>query len=271
MRLVLVITTLLLSTSAFAQEIEEWPGLWPLDVNARGDVVGRTAEFGGFLLTHKGELIPLNVPDATSTIAFGINAHGQVVGAFFLPGGQYQGFVWDQREGFRTINVPGCLRTLITAINARGRMAGVCGIANSWNASFIYDRGEFSIIKVQAGGEWHVPTGMSDSGIVVGVFGEDLLYGVYGSYVVDRRGGITFIRYPGAFQTEIHGIAAKGDMVGTSLTDTSRVNFIYRRGKFLDLPAETIPSGINASGTVVGFSLATGTGFVWERAKKHAR
>jgi hypothetical protein len=62
----------------------------PLDLNNRGQIVGAAyddpaATTGqGFLLANgaDGPFTPINVPNATTTIAAGINDHGQIVGAF---------------------------------------------------------------------------------------------------------------------------------------------------------------------------------------------
>ena len=112
-------------------------------INDRGDIVGRYFEGNasqgpahdafptsaqpshGFLLTADG-YTPLDVPfhGGFNTGANGINAAGDIVGCYTVPGGQVLTFVRDRHGEYRSFQAPGASFTCATAINARGDIAG---------------------------------------------------------------------------------------------------------------------------------------------------
>jgi hypothetical protein len=94
-------------------------------VNNQGQIVGyfydnKDVEHG-YIKTGPAFTI-LNYPGATSTVAYGINNEGVVVGGYNA-GGVEHGFLW-YRGYYQTLDVPGAADTFITTINDNGDLGG---------------------------------------------------------------------------------------------------------------------------------------------------
>ena len=79
----------------------------------------------------------LDVPGATSTEAFGINRHGQIVGFYADSSGVGHGFLLDPAGTFTTLDVPGATFTVAIGINGHGRIVGYYIDANSISHGFL--------------------------------------------------------------------------------------------------------------------------------------
>src|SRR5947209_5788135 len=84
-------------------------------VNAKGDIVGFYNEFSHGFLLSKGAFTTIDVPGAVYTVAFGINAKGDIVGDYANATGLH-GFLLS-KGAFTTIDVPGALDTGVSGIN----------------------------------------------------------------------------------------------------------------------------------------------------------
>jgi len=67
---------------------------------------------------------PLDGPGASATNAYGINALGQIVGAYVGTDGLVHGFVREPEGTFTTIDAPGAFATSATDINEQGQIVG---------------------------------------------------------------------------------------------------------------------------------------------------
>jgi uncharacterized membrane protein len=65
----------------------------------------------------------IDVPDAISTSVLGINARGEVVGAYRDPSNRQHGYVWSG-EAFQTIDFPGAIVTDARGISPDGDIVG---------------------------------------------------------------------------------------------------------------------------------------------------
>lgn len=260
--IVVALSVLAAGGVAAAQTILDIPDAFSAsadDINARGDIVGTyTSPDGahGFLLTHKGQFIPLIIPGAEVT-AYGVNSRGDVVGTYRSEFFDFRGFVWTKRDGFRTLNKPDCTATILTDINSHGVIVGYCiETIDEPGRGFLYQDGTFT--PLLAFGSDVEPAAIADNGTVVG-----WIPGPRQGFILNK-GVFTLIDYPGALFTSLSGIASNGDVVGSAeLPDLSVVYFVVRKGKIFDLPTAFRPNGINASGTIVGFSFEGNMPFVW--------
>ncbi|MGH7259482.1 MAG: hypothetical protein ACREI9_02225 [Nitrospiraceae bacterium] len=66
---------------------------------------------------------PIDVADAYSTVAFGINASGQIVGGYTDTTGVNHGYLYTMGS-FTVIDVPGAGLTAAFGINNRGQIVG---------------------------------------------------------------------------------------------------------------------------------------------------
>ncbi len=96
-------------------------------INDRDDIAGNIGS-DGFLLTHGGEFITLSAPDASSTMALGVNDYDEVVGTYTVGSGSsavMHGFTWTPQHGFTTVDDPqGIGTTTINGVNDRGQLVG---------------------------------------------------------------------------------------------------------------------------------------------------
>jgi len=87
----------------------------------------------------------IDFPNATQTVASGINARGDIVGRYNDVNGVVHGFLLRNRA-FTSIDVPGASFTSARAINARGDIAGRMQDADSVDHAFLLQDGHFTQI-----------------------------------------------------------------------------------------------------------------------------
>jgi hypothetical protein len=103
------------------------------------------------------------------------------------------------------------------------------------------------------------PTGISDSGLIVGVYyvDESHWHGF-----IDAYGTFRTLDYPGAADTSLIGVNNSGAILGTWADGSGTAHgFVYQNGKYttFDAPGAvtgqgTYPQGISSDGTIVGFT-----------------
>ena len=189
-------------------------------INSDGDIVGsycsptcpsavQRGDFGnhGFVL-HEGTFSSIDVPNATLTQAWKINAAGQVSGRYKNPDGAWHAFVMSD-GAFTSIDVPGASQTASfpssVAINAAGDVVGsYCSAAPC-------------------------PVRVTDNLAAVHGF---LLRHEDG----DNAGQVTTIDFPGASGTGATGINARGDVVGVYADASHRVHGFLRSSEDVCVP-----------------------------------
>ena len=101
-------------------------------INNVGDVSGFATNSAGntegFLRRSDGRVFHLNVPGASSTMAFGLNDGDEVVGDYTVgtgSGAATHGFIWSPGFGFATLDDPnGIGATTLNGVNDRGTVVG---------------------------------------------------------------------------------------------------------------------------------------------------
>jgi hypothetical protein len=101
-----------------------------LGINNAGEAVGFYLDASGnahgylYNMGTQTRVHEFAFPGADLTQAFGVNDHGEVVGAY-TTGGQTFGFTWTVKGHFRKVNDPrGKGTTVINAINSAGVLVG---------------------------------------------------------------------------------------------------------------------------------------------------
>lgn len=127
--------------------------------------------------------LPIDVPDAVFTQAFGINERGDVVGIWRDAANVARGFVL--RDGaFETVAVPGAVLTQVRGINARGEIVGVYRLPGESAVAFHgFLRGaDGAFAPLDYPDAPHtIPQRILDDGTVVGCFhGADTMGSMYG-------------------------------------------------------------------------------------------
>lgn len=248
-------------------------GTFPLDINARGDIVGRYSSAGrthGFFRDASGELTTIDFPGASFSVAGGINDSGVIAGWYSLPASPAirHGFLLKGGD-FTSFDPPGSTFTNALGINERGDVVGrFCTRAqcrqpgNGDYHGFLLHDGTFTVLDVPGADEtnaWKI----DERGAVVGGFGD---VGGPEQLFVMREGAYAAVALPNgkSVSQDNGGINARGDVVGLYcdaalpclIAATGTHGFVLSGDDFttIDVPGALATSAIaiNARRDVVG-------------------
>ena len=218
--------------------------------------------------TRAGGFRSIDVPGATATRAFGINAAGEIVGSYTDATGTY-GYLW-RRGKVTTIAFPGAISTEAWGINPRGDIVGRYRLAGDARTfGFLLRRGVYADISVP--GHLHtLPIKITPSGVIVGCFHDT-------NFLQDMRGYVQRGNHVTSFEllpsTMHNGVARRGRLIaGISFDSATQVHgYVLNRGVYtqFDFPGATFTQAwdVNPSGKVVGyFNPVTSHGFSRDRS-----
>jgi hypothetical protein len=102
-------------------------GTYAVSINVAGEVTGYffDANYGehGFVRDRRGSITTFDGPNATATVAQGINAEGEIVG-FYTVGSADQGFLRSRDGTITTLTLPDGTPLQGQSINAAGEISG---------------------------------------------------------------------------------------------------------------------------------------------------
>jgi probable HAF family extracellular repeat protein len=227
----------------------------PLDINASGQVVGyshySSTGYYGFLYSG-GRMTSLGAINGSYSDAYGINNSGQIVGSTRYSSSSSNMHAYLRTNGvMKDLGVlPGCVNSLAAAVNSRGEVVGNSSTGSGKQSAFLYSGG--SMTEVCAGNASCIAIDINDNGQIVGGF----------SYTGSPTVGHGFLLSGGSMtdlgQGSAYAINAIGQIVGY---DENYRGYCYSSGTKTSLGTlggSSIPSDINASGQIVGYS-STGT------------
>ena len=209
-----------------------------------------------------------DVPGATTTIAWGINARGDVVGTYGDASGRFHGFV-RQRDGFTAVDYPGAIRTELRGIGPAGDIAGAYArpgelALNNFHGFVLTRHGEFVNVDY-APHTYTIAQRILPDGTVLGCYHDwDTMITMHGIVVAgdDRQS----LPQSGSMA---NGATPDGGRVTGLVSDMDGTSgFILEDGVFTKfrVPGSTSTSAwdMNPAGQIAGtFVNATGThGFV---------
>jgi hypothetical protein len=189
----------------------------PAELTRVGTSTGAAAEprtpTPGFVL-DRGRYRAFDVPQARfSTLPYGINNRGQIVGRY--DDGSEQPFLRDRRDRFTTLRVPGARSAWASGINDRGQVVGYASDdAGRSFRGFLLGRGGFQTFAAP-GSTFTLPAGINDHGQVEG-FTTDAAGRTVRGFLLARGVGSAFtpIQFPGAPNTFATGLNDRGQLVG---------------------------------------------------------
>jgi hypothetical protein len=230
-------------------------------VDDKGRIVGifngNTFPAGYYLIGGTFKTIVYPDPNTTSTVPFGTNSSGSIVGSYSTDSGAtYHGFLLS-RNVYSTVDFPSATYTALTGINKSGTIVGRYSSAPPAYHGFMLKNGLITAIDVP-------------SATATSVFSINRLEVVAGTYQAQdgtfhgftyQNGTFTGIDYPGATITNVSGINDSGQIVGSYSNDGGAHyhSFLLQGGAFtsFDVPFisglhHTFAQGISNHGDIVG-------------------
>jgi len=202
----------------------------------------------------------LQFPGADITAAFGINNHGQIVGAYRITPPRHALLI--NKGQFTPLDPSSALGAAFSQarnINDRGDVVGTYIDGQGNLHMFLLSQDVLTNIDFPGGtGTFQLSGGINDSGTIVGDFFDSA--GALHGFVL-RAGVFTQIDVPGAVDTQPLGINARGDIVGdwdTNINTTGHGFVLTKFGQFISFdepsaaPESTAATGINDKGEIVG-------------------
>ncbi len=198
----------------------------------------------------------------SGSVAYGINASGQVVGWAEDAVDTSHAFLWSGGTMTDLGTLPGGTDSAAYGINDSGQVVGWSGSSGSFSHAFLYSGGKMSDLNTLPAGSDSSANGINDSGQVVG-WGEPS-GGPYHAFLYSGGTMIDLGALPGGTASEAYCINDSGQVGGGSETSAGYDAFLYSGGTMTDLGTlpggwESEAHGINDLGQVVGWS-ATSTG-----------
>lgn len=251
------------------------------DVSDLGDVTGRDSEAVG--LNNAGQVagttragdeeaqgftgnparpVPLGaLPKHHYSIAYGINAGGQVAAASYNIPGHGRAFLWNGAP-HRLGSLPGFPYSEARGVNDAGQVAGFAdtGSEDRWKAlvarAFLWTDGQMTDLGT-LGGPYSYAYGLNNAGTVVGkadtsVFGQTHAFSW-------QNGQMTDLGTLGGANSLAYRINDQAQIVGSSETGAgdTRHAFLWQNGQMRDLGAlpgttDSVAYDVNANGDAVG-------------------
>jgi len=191
----------------------------------------------------------IDVPESTSTVIYGINSAGQMVGQYSTATGG-AGFVFSNGK-FTNINYPGTTSDTASGINDHGDIVGYY-YTNALH-SFLYHNGRFISIVFPGATSTQV-NGINNLGDMVGGYVDQA--GLWHGFLL-HQGQFTSIEVTGADYVSALGVNDKGFVVGyfhTYCDESCDIteNFFFYGDQVHEGSLETATYGINNLNEVVG-------------------
>jgi len=192
------------------------------------------------------------------TTPYSINDNGQVVGDATLPPDQApHAFLYSGAITIDLNTLPGCNCSYALGINNRGITVGFAGRGLVVQTPFILSGNTMVPINIPGVVDnSNVATSVNNNGQVVGDYAPDF-YTQRAFLYLPLNNSITDIGTLGGPDTWADAINNSGDIVGMSMTSSSKQAFLYSKGVMIDLSAydtwnSSEAMAINDFGQVVG-------------------
>jgi probable HAF family extracellular repeat protein len=196
-----------------------------------------------------------DVPGASRTYGMGINAAGDVVGAYADSSGVH-GFLFRANR-FTTIDPPGAKSAYAVGINDSGQIAGWFVTKDQHNHAFLFDASGFTILDLPGASDT-VAQGINNAGEIVGFYKSGGTKAFKWS-----NGNFATIDAPGALSTTLSGIDNLRHVVGVYRDFAQNDHSFIQNGEgeFRTFPFKAAVFGINDHRTVVGSGTKNGLSY----------
>ena len=245
---------------------KSYAGTYPKAINRHGWIAGTVvynAAMHGFLRPRNGTFIAVDVPGASQTSIFAINAYGEAVGEFLAPGCSACGFLRDASGNYTQLAVPGA-STDALGINGSEVVVGTAKDVVGYHGFLWSAQNGYTVFDVPGttpGGT--LPVAINGTGTVIGYY--FAAKGYPQGFVRSRGGRFTkFGAMAGGPITVPTAINASGQITGWT-TDATGNTLGFLRDTDGTITTFSVPgmtatetTGINDSGIIVGFAFTDG-------------
>jgi probable HAF family extracellular repeat protein len=215
----------------------------------------------------------IEVPNATITVAEGINDHAQIVGFFVDQSNSGHGFIYERGQ-YTQIDYPGALATQLNGINNSGQMVGLYTDLAGLPHGFLYSQGSFFPVNIP-GSLLTFTDGINSRGNFVGGYFDTSA--IEHGFVFEN-GQIRTVDTPFGSQSEVVTINGVGNIAGVTYDDPSGPLSGFIVGKSglsrFDFPGASItsPNAINDQNDHGGafFDVFGGYGYVTVNGYLHS-
>jgi hypothetical protein len=202
----------------------------------------------------------VDVPGATSTVVYGLNDYGDLVGIYTNSDNSIHGFLWLHNGTIRSIDAPSGYVALPTGVNKWLTVVGAWG-----GGSFRWSNGKFTAVYVNSGpgcGNCNGFTGIANNGLIVGY---TFLHDFWDGFL---RRGSDFDIFPRINGTDTFttSVNDKSDIVGyggggtigyfaANVEQNEGSSDIEKTPKYIYLNYQSsnmVPFGINDNRSIVG-------------------
>lgn len=124
------------------QSMTRFPGVLGIKVNDNGVVIGYTVNgSAAYAWDFRAGAAPVNIGNlgGRPTVAYGINASGQVVGFSHSGQGTQCAYLWDAHNGMRELGTLGGATSAASGINAQGYVVGTSATTAGPRRAFLWD------------------------------------------------------------------------------------------------------------------------------------
>jgi probable HAF family extracellular repeat protein len=220
------------------------------------------------LALAQGTYTQIDVPGALGTSCLGVDAAGDIVGAYSRNNQSTYGFLLSN-GAFTSIHYPHAEFTSLTGINDQGQIAGSSVVPD---VGFLYEIAAGTFTEVRYPGAYStVPVAINDNGVISGgatnLSGQAIGFELIGSTY--RK-----IAPPGMPTVGLTGVTASGTLVGNVYGSSGTIvsNFEFSHGRYKPIAIPNAPNavvtGVNPAGTaLVGYYIPSPSvvfGFVYQ-------
>ncbi|MFZ5572853.1 MAG: choice-of-anchor U domain-containing protein [Thermodesulfobacteriota bacterium] len=254
-----------------------------LDINNNGAVTGFSNLAVGGSNAHAfiwvdnisgGTMTDIHTLTGTQSVGRALNDSNQVVGQFRNTAGKDRAFIWDSTNGMRDIiGTLGGDSSQAYDINSTGRVVGYSKTAGGFTHAFIWDEvGGIRDIGTLTGGTESYAYGINNSGLVVGYSNKTGSSSTFYLFTWDSSNPANPLVDRGVIigeRLKNLGINTAGQIGGHYLASSPNSHGFFYNGALTDigvLPGDnrSLAFAINDSGRVVGYSLPSNHGILWD-------
>lgn len=235
-------------------------------INRHGWIAGTLIYAGGmhgYLRRRNGTFIAVNVPGASQTSVWAINAYNEAVGDFLAPACSSCGFLRDAAGDYTQIAVPGANSTQALGINGTEVVVGTEHDTTGYHG-FLWDaHNGFTLFEVPGTKPGSTLAGaINGTGTVIGYYFDKK--SIAHGFVRSRAGRFTKFDAVAGQNTAPTVISSSGQITGYATDSTGNIVGFLRDtdGAITTFSvsgvAATEATAINDSGVIVGFDFTDG-------------